>query len=132
MAGTSSEQLRDALTRYRQRVRHGRFPDDLRRRASAYVRERLCAGAAFAAIATELGVAEATSRAWAEEEPTSAARVRASTAGVAMVPLLVRPGPETAAIARLEVSFPDGTKVQVSGMTGREVTDTITALRGSR
>jgi hypothetical protein len=49
-----------------------------------------------------------------------------------MVPLMVRPGPEAGAGARLDISFPDGTKVQVVGMAGRDLVEALTALRGAR
>ena len=134
MASTSAEQLRGALAKYRERVSHGRFPDDLRNQAMAYVQGRLGERAAFAAIAAELGVSETATRTWAKEavRPTKAAPRSASLAEVSMLPLLVRPAPEPAGSVRLDVSFPDGTKVQASGISGREIVDTIAALRGAR
>jgi len=134
MASMSAAQLRGALARYRERVRHGRFPHDLREQAIDYAQGRLRAGAAITVVATELGVSEATVGAWTAEgvRPSRPARVNASSAEVAMVPLVVRPGPEPAGGARLEVSFPDGTKLSVSGLAERALVDTIIALRGSR
>ena len=134
MASTSAEQVRVALAKYRERVPHGRFPDDLRKQAMAYVRGRLGERAGFAAIAVELGVSETATRTWAKEaaRPTKAAPRGASSAEASMLPLLIRSAPEAAGGARLDVSFPDGTKVQASGMSGREMVDAITALRGSR
>jgi predicted transcriptional regulator len=121
------------LAKYREQVRFGRFPDELREQAATYTQERRRAGAEPAAIAGELGVCETTVRAWVKE----AARLpaRAGSAPVAMMPLVVRPAPQTVAGvagARLEVAFPDGTKLQVVGMAGRDLVDTIAALRGSR
>jgi len=134
MASMTAAQLRGALAKYRERARHGRFPQDLRDQATAYARERVRAGAAIPAIASELGVSETTVGAWAGNgaQPTGAPWGSVTSATVAMVPLVVRPAPETMASARLEVLFPDGTKLQVSGMAGRELVDTIVALRGSR
>jgi hypothetical protein len=133
MASMTAAQLRGALAKYRERARHGRFPQDLRDQATAYARERVRAGAAIPAIASELGVSETTVGAWAGDgaQPMGAPRGSVTSAAVAMVPLVVRPAPEMAS-ARLEVLFPDGTKLQVSGMAGRELVDTIVALRGSR
>jgi len=134
MMSMTAAQLRGALTKYRERARHGRFPQDLRDQATAYARERIRAGAAIPAIASELGVSETTVAAWTGDgaQPTGAPRCSVTSAAVAMVPLVVRPAPETTSSARLEVLFPDGTKVQVAGMAGRELVDTIVALRGSR
>lgn len=134
MASTSAEHLRGELAKYRERVSHGRFPDDLRKQVIAHVQGRLGEKAAFAAIAAELGVSETAARTWAKEpaRPTRAAPRGAASAEVSMLPLLIRPAPEATGGARLDVSFPDGTKVQASGMSGREMVDTITALRGSR
>jgi len=134
MASMSGAQLREALAKYRERVRHGRLPRDLRDQATDYAQGRLRAGAAISAVATELGVSEARVGAWTAEGARSAgpSRVGAFSAEVAMVPLMVRPGPEPAGGARLEVSFPDGTKLSVSGMAERAVADTIIALRGPR
>lgn len=134
MANMSAARLRGALADHRERMRHGRFPRDLREQATDYAQGRLRAGVAITAIATELGVSEATVGAWTAEgaRPSRASRVNASSAEVAMVPLMVRPGPEPAVGTRLDVSFPDGTKLQVSGIAERALVDTIIALRGPR
>ena len=135
MASMSVAQLRGALARYREQVRFGRFPDDLREQAVTYTQERLRAGAEPAVIASELGVTATTVGPWVKQAARSAPAaplVRAGTAPVTMVPLMVRPAPEAVAGARLEVAFPDGTKLQVVGMAGRDVVDAITVLRGTR
>jgi hypothetical protein len=135
MASMIAAPLRAALAKYRERAPYGRLPPDLRRQAESYTQERVRTGAAIAGIASELGVSETTVRAWVGGRARSAPaaqRTGSVSAPVAMVPLMVRPGPETGAGARLEVSFPDGTKVQVVGMAGRELVEAITALRGGR
>jgi hypothetical protein len=135
MASMTAASLRAALGKHRERAPYGRLPQDLRRQAESYTQERERMGAATAAIASELGVSETTVRGWVGGQTRSARAAQRSSgvpAPVAMVPLLVRPGPETGGGARLEVSFPDGTKVQVVGMAGRDLVETITALRGAR
>jgi transposase-like protein len=135
MASMTAAPLREALAKYRKRAPYGRLPPDLRRQAEVYTRERAHAGAATAAIASELGVSETTVRAWVRDHARStptAPRASGVSAPVAMVPLMVRPGPETGAGARVEVSFPDGTKVQVVGMARRDLVEVLTALRGAR
>ena len=133
MASMSAAQLRGALAKYREQVRFGRFPDELRELGATYVQERRRAGAEPGAIAGELGISETTVRAWVKQParlPVPAASVPA-----AMVPLVIRPAPQPGAGvagARLEVAFPDGTKLQVMGMAGRDLVDTIAALRGAR
>jgi DNA-binding transcriptional regulator YiaG len=135
MASMTAASLHVALAKHRERAPYGRLPQDLRRQAESYAQERVRTGAATATIASELGVSETTVRAWARGRARAApAAQRASgvSAPVAMVPLMVRPGPETGAGARLEISFPDGTKVQVAGMAGRDLVEALTALRGAR
>jgi transposase-like protein len=135
MASMTAASLRAALAEYREKAPHGRFPDDLRKQAESYTQERVRTGAAMAGIASELGVSETTVRGWAGGHTRSARaaqRTRVAPAPVALVPLMVGPGPETGGGARLEVSFPDGTKVQVVGMAGRDLVETLTALRGAR
>jgi hypothetical protein len=135
MASMTAASLRAALAKHRERAPYGRFPQDLRRQAESHTQERVRAGTATAAIASELGVSETTVRAWAGGSARAASpaqRTSGVSAPVAMVPLVVRPGPETGAGARWDISFPDGTKVQVVGMAGRDLVETLTALRGAR
>jgi hypothetical protein len=105
----------------------------------AYAGDRVRNGAGPAEIAAELGVRKLTVSRWIEKggaasssSTASAQRTSGEPAPVAMVPLMVRPGPETGAGARLDISFPDGTKVQVVGVAGRDVVEALTALRGAR
>jgi hypothetical protein len=135
MASMAATPLRAALAKYRERAPYGRLPQDLRRQAESYTQERVRTGVATAAIASDLGVSETTVRGWVgghARTARAAQRTSVVPAPVAMVPLMVRPGPETGAGTRLEVSFPDGTKVQVVGLGGRELVEAITALRGAR
>jgi hypothetical protein len=135
MASMIAAPLRAALAKHREKAAYGRLPQDLRRQAESYTQERARTGAAAAAIASELGVSETTVRAWAGGRARAApAAPQASgvSAPVAMVPLMVRSGPEPGAGARLEISFPDGTTVQVVGMAGRDLVQALTALRGAR
>jgi transposase-like protein len=135
MASMTAASLRGALAKHRERAPYGRLPQDLRREAESYAQERVRTGAATAAIASELGVLETTVRGWVGGRARSARgaqRTSGVSAPVAMVPLMVRPGPEAGAGARLEISFPDGTKVQVVGMAGRDLVEALTALRGAR
>jgi hypothetical protein len=135
MVSMTAASLRAALAKHRQRAPYGRLPQDLRRQAESHTQERVRTGAATAAIASELGVSQTTVRAWAggrARTASTAPRASGVSAPVAMVPLMVRPGPEMGAGARLDISFPDGTKVQVVGMAGRDLVETLTALRGVR
>ncbi len=135
MASMTAASLRGALAKHREKAAYGRLPQDLRKQAESYTQERVRTGAAMAAIASEVGVSETTVRGWAGGQPRSgraSQRSRGASAPFAMVPLMVGPGPETGGGARLEVAFPDGTKVQVVGMAGRDLVETLTALRGAR
>jgi len=126
------------LAAFRERTRRGAYSSALQGRAVAYAGDRVRNGAGPAEIAAELGVRMLTVSRWiakggaASSSTASARRTSGEPAPVAMVPLMVRPGPETGTGARLEVAFPDGTKVQVVGMAGRDLVEAITALRGAR
>jgi hypothetical protein len=137
MASMSAASLHAALAKHRERAPYGRLPQDLRRQAKSYTQERVRTGVTTAAIASELGVSETTVRGWVEgpsraRSAGAVQRTSSEPAPFAMVPLMVRSGPEAGTGTRLEVSFPDGTKVQVMGMGGRELVEAITALRGAR
>jgi hypothetical protein len=132
MASMTAASLRGALAKHREKAAYGRLPQDLRRQAESYTQERVSTGATTAAIASELAVSEATVRGWAGGRGRAAPQASGVSAPVAMVPLMVRPGPEPGAGARLEISFPDGTTVQVVGMAGRDLVEALTALRGAR
>jgi hypothetical protein len=138
-ASVRGEQLRGDLAAFRERTRRGAYSSALQGRAVAYAGDRVRNGAGPAEIAAELGVRELTVSRWIEKagaaspsSTASAPRTSGVPAPVAMVPLMVRPEPETGAGARLDISFPDGTKVQVVGMAGRDLVEALTALRGAR
>ena len=138
-ASVRGEQLRGDLAAFRERTRRGAYSSALQGRAVAYAGDRVRNGAGPAEIAAELGVRMLTVSRWiakggaaSSSSTASARRTSGEPAPVAMVPLMVRPGPETGTGARLEVAFPDGTKVQVVGMAGRDLVEAITALRGAR
>jgi hypothetical protein len=138
-ASVRGEQLRGDLAAFRERTRRGAYSSALQGRAVAYAGDRVRNGAGPAEIAAELGVRELTVSRWIAKSgdgsplsTASAPRASATPAPVAMVPLLVRPVAETGAGARVDISFPDGTKVQVVGMGGRELVEAILALRGGR
>lgn len=129
-ANSEAVQLRDALTRYRQHRRFGRFPDDLREQAAAYAGKRIEAGAKPADVAAELGVQPSTVVEWiSRKAPTSRVVAPTSPPGPALVPVVVRPEPAVARLARLEVEFHDGTRLHASGIGSSELIDAIQALR---
>jgi hypothetical protein len=132
-------QLRAALSRYRQQKRYGRYPSELSERAVVYARERSRAGALAAEIAAELGVHEATADRWssgreqsAESPMPSMPSTPKAIANLQLVPVLVRSSPRDAPSMRLKLAFPDGTRMQVSGIAGRDLAEAIEALRRTR
>ena len=129
-------QIRGALSKYREGMRYGKYPQDLQLRAVEYARDRRRAGASVAAIAAELGVHDVTARAWASapKEPGSRSTrtVQEPAAGLSLVPVVIRPDPTTARLTRLEVEFPDGTRLAASGIGARDLVDAIESLRRSR
>jgi len=134
---TKGGQLRMALSKHRERRRHGKYPDELRRRAVEYCAERRRAGASVVEIARELGVQDATAGAWASRAvkripPEAAAPVSRSSA-LSLVPVVVRPEVHSAPRhTRLEVEFPDGTRLSASGLAGRDLVEAIESLRRIR
>jgi predicted transcriptional regulator len=129
-------QLRAALSRYRQQKKYGRYPSELAERAVLYARERSRAGAMAAEIAAELGVHQATADRWTAGTERSADSPLASmpstpkaVASIPLMPVLVRPSPRDASSMRFKLAFPDGTRMQVSGIAGRDLAEAIEALR---
>jgi transposase-like protein len=131
-------ELRGELRKFRERKRHGKYPEPLRTRAIAYSLERRRAGASVVEIAGELGVTDATASVWSS--PAGKASV---TAGVQtgakrssmmpLMPVVVRAEPTmTTRLTRLEVEFPDGTRLSASGLEGRDLVEAIESLRGIR
>jgi len=138
---SKSAELRTALTRYRERHKQGKYPGELRERARAYASERRRGGASVRAIAAELGVKDETARAWlapgrAMHKPGVQAEqfvTAERSSNVSLVPVVVRDeAPSTTRLTRFDVEFTDGTRLSVSGMTGRELLEAIDSLRRSR
>jgi hypothetical protein len=129
-------QLRAALSRYREQKRYGKYPIELQERAVAYARERARAGARAAEIAAELGVYQTTADRWASGRGRSAESPLPSTPqaikSLPLVPVVVRPEHRDAPSIRLKLAFPDGTRMQVSGIAGRDLAETIEGLRRTR
>jgi hypothetical protein len=55
-----------------------------------------------------------------------------AVASIPLMPVLVRPSPRDASSMRLKLAFPDGTRMQVSGIAGRDLAEAIEALRRTR
>jgi hypothetical protein len=137
MSGSrDAAQLRAALSRYREQKRYGRYPSELQERAVAYARERSRAGAMATEIAAELGVHVATADRWASGRERSAESPLPSTskavASLPFVPVLVRPERRDVPSMWLKLAFPDGTRMQVSGIAGRDLAEAIESLRRTR
>jgi hypothetical protein len=137
MAGNrEAAELRAAISRYREQTRAGKYPSELRKRAEGYAQRRVGVGATPAEIAAELGVRERTAHQWASSTERPAETPRPQTPAVVrsvpFVPVVVRPEPCEAAAMRLQVAFPDGTRLDVSGMSGRDLAEAIEAVRRVR
>lgn len=137
MAGNrEAAELRAAISRYREQTRAGKYPSELRKRAEQYAQQRVGDGATPAEIAAELGVRERTAQQWASSTERPAETPRHQTPAVVrsvpLVPVVVRPEPREASAMRLQVAFPDGTRLDVSGMAGRDLAEAIEALRRAR
>lgn len=128
-------QLRAALSKYRDQKKYGKYPSALRERAEAYARERSRAGAMAAEIAADLGVRKVTADRWVSggersaESPPATPKVVAS---LPFVPVVVRPERREAPSMRFKLAFPDGTRMLVSGIGGRDIAEAIEALRRTR
>lgn len=129
-------QLRAALSRYREQTRAGKYPSELRERAEGYAQQRIRAGATPAEIAAELGVRKSTADRWASGgERSVETLVRAAPAAsrsFPFVPVVVRPEHREVPPLRLRLAFPDGTRMQVSGIASRDLADAIEVLRRTR
>lgn len=133
-AEKAADQLRRALARYRQQQRHGKYPERLQQQACQYTKERRRSGWSVRAIAEELGVPAATAARWAAEEAEpgesrSLSEAQSPMSGMSFVPVMVRPEPKRWPAARLELDFPDGTRVQVFGVDSDALASTIQTLR---
>jgi hypothetical protein len=129
-------QLRAAISRYREQTRAGKYPSELRERAEAYAQERFRAGATPAEIATELGVRKVTADRWvsgAERSAESSQPVPTrAVESFSLVPVVVRGERRERPSMRLKLAFPDGTRMQISGVVGRDLARAIEALRRTR
>lgn len=135
-ASRDAVQLRAAISRYREQTRAGKYPSELRERAEAYAQERFRAGATPAEIATELGVRKITADRWVSGGERSAESPLPAPAkaveSFSLVPVVVRGERREAPSIRLKRAFPDGTRMQVSGIVGRDLAEAIEALRRTR
>jgi len=129
-------QLRAALSRHREQTRAGKYPGELRERAEAYAQQRIRAGATPVEVAAELGVRKSTAEQWASagERVVEALLKAAPTAprSFPLVPVVVRPDRREEPALRLRLAFPDGTRMQVSGVAGRDLAEAIEVLRRTR
>jgi transposase-like protein len=126
--------LREALEKHRRRQKYGKFPERLRHRAYQYAKERLDAGGTTSVIAQELGVSPRLAARWAREgKALKALAPRAPLTGaLSFVPVVVKSEQPECRAARLEVDFPDGTRLQAFGIGPDALGSTIEALRGRR
>jgi transposase len=91
-----------------------------------------------AEIAEELGVHEATAKKWASgrepsaEKPSPSTSTPKAVSGLPLVPVMVRPEHRDVPRLRLKLTFPDGTRMQASGVAGRDLAQAIEALRRER
>lgn len=129
-------QLRAALSRYREQQRRGKYPRELRERAEAYAKERCRAGATPSEIAAELGVRTVTASRWVsggEGSDEGAPRATPKTVeALPFVPVVVRPERRDASAMRLRLAFADGTRMQVCGLSARDLVEAIDAVRRGR
>jgi|WetSurMetagenome_2_1015567.scaffolds.fasta_scaffold395771_2 hypothetical protein len=132
MTGTTVvAQLRTELAKNRERKKFGTYPAEVRERAVAYARERVKAGVGVGQIASELGVSGVTVRSWVGGPAAhEASRPQGKQDGsVSLLPVVVRSDQGVRRPTRLEVEFPDGTRLGVNGITGQDLVDAIQALR---
>ena len=132
---TKGAQIRGALLKYRERNRYGKYPQELQLPAVEYSIQRRRAGASVAEIAAELGVHEVTAKAWtaATAAVSGSSSIKSMpSAGLSLVPVVVRQEPALARLTRLEVEFSDGTRLVASGVGGSDLVDAIEALRRTR
>ena len=89
-----------------------------------------------AEIAAELGVHQATADRWISGRERSAESPLPSTPqalnSLSLVPVVVRPEHRDVPSIRLKLAFPDGTRMQVSGIAGHDLAEAIEALRRTR
>lgn len=135
MSGMLAAELRAELARSRGRGKQANYPAETRSRAVAYARERRSEGVSFAQISAELGVNDVTMRNWINNAQAMGGPVTKPPARddqVSLLPVVVRADQGVPGATRLEVVFPDGTRLGVTGIGGRDLVDAIEALRRSR
>ncbi|WP_437601711.1 helix-turn-helix domain-containing protein [Sorangium sp. So ce590] len=124
------------MSRYREQQRRGKYPRELRERAEAYAKERCRAGATPSEIAAELGVRTVTASRWVsggEGSDEGAPRATPKTVeALPFVPVVVRPERRDASAMRLRLAFADGTRMQVCGLSARDLVEAIDAVRRGR
>jgi transposase-like protein len=126
-------QLRGALDKYRRRRKYGKFPAPLRLRACQYAKHRLDDDATISVVAQELGVSRRLAARWAREGKALKVGPRApSTGELSFVPVVVKSEQSECRAARLEVEFPDGTRLHAFGIGSDALGSTIHALRSQR
>jgi len=135
MSGMLAAELRAELARSRGRGKQANYPAEARRHAVEYARDRRAEGASFAQIAGEIGLNDVTMRNWinnAQAMGGPATKLPARDDQVSLLPVVVRADQEVPGATRLEVVFPDGTRLGVTGIGGRDLVDAIEALRRPR
>ena len=127
-------QLRSALEKYRRRHRHGKYPERLRQRACQYVEQRLQQGVPVRAIAHELGISTTAVARWSPRRkgPRVLAPSSPRSGELSFVPVVVKPERLECRATRLEVDFPDGTRLQAFGIGPEAVGSAVEVLRGRR
>ncbi len=135
MSAVRAAQLRAELAKNRGRSKQANYPAEARRLAVEYARDRRAEGASFAQIAAEIGLNDVTMR-----NRISNAQMRGGAGAtppvreneVSLLPVVVRSGQDAVGAARLDVVFPDGTRLGVTGIGGRDLVEAIDALRRPR
>lgn len=135
MSGMMAAELRAELARSRGRSKQASYSAEARRRVVEYARDRRAQGASFAQIAGEIGLNDVTMRSWINNAQAMGGQVTKPTGRedqVSLLPVVVRADQQAPGATRLEVVFPDGTRLGVTGVGGRDLVEAIEALRRSR
>lgn len=127
-------QLRSALEKYRRRRGHGKYPERLRQRACKYVEQRLHQGMTVQAIADELGISRTAVARWSpsRKSPRVLAASCPPSGELSLVPVAIKPELAEFRATRLEVDFPDGTRLQAFGIGLEAVGSAVEVLRRRR
>jgi len=123
-----SAQLKTALLEYRQTVRGGGYPVELRERAGKHARRLRSRGASIDQIAAELGVTVSTARDWS----IAAADAVESAKALSLIPVVVQeqvPEKDVApTCSGFEVSFPNGIVLRAKGLDASGIAQAIELL----